>query len=62
MYRIYDIHTNETISTFGCSLSLGLDEAINLIGEIHSASEDENVEINGNWYYYDDLAVERIAC
>lgn len=35
--------------------SMTLDEAINLVGEIHTEAQEENVEIGGEWYYYDDL-------
>lgn len=31
------------------------DEALNFVGEIHPEMDDENVEIDGKWYYYDDL-------
>lgn len=35
--------------------SMSLDEAIGLVGEIHPEEQEENVEIGGKWYYYDDL-------
>lgn len=35
--------------------SMSLDEAISLVGEIHPEEQEENVEIGGKWYYYDDL-------
>lgn len=60
MTRIFDRNTNETIATFGTSHSVCLDEAICFVGEIHPENTDENVEIEGCWYYYDDLDVE--AC
>ena len=62
MTRIFNRNTNETISTVVTSHGITLDEAINYVGEIHNDKEcyEENVEINGNWYYYDDLDIE--AC
>lgn len=35
--------------------SMSIDEAISLAGEIHPEEPEENVEIGGTWYYYDDL-------
>ena len=35
--------------------SMTIDEAISLVGEIHPEAQEENVEISGKWYYYDDL-------
>lgn len=34
--------------------SMSLDEAISLVGEIHPEEQEENVEISGKSYYYDD--------
>lgn len=62
MYRIFNRNTNETIATVVTSHSISLDEAIGFVGKIHTDCEcyDENVEIDGKWYYYDDLDIE--AC
>lgn len=60
MIRIFNRNTDETIVTFGTNHSVCLDEAIRFVGEIYAENTDENVEINGNWYYYDDLDLE--AC
>lgn len=62
MYRIFNRNTNETIATIVTNHSISLDDAIGYVGEIHNDREcsDENVEIDGNWYYYDDLDLE--AC
>ena len=35
--------------------NMTMDEALNFVGEIHPEMDDENVEIEGKWYYYDDL-------
>lgn len=37
--------------------SMNLDEAISIVGEIHHEEQEENVEIGGKWYYYDDLDI-----
>lgn len=60
MYRIFNRITNETIATVTTNHSISLDDAIGFVGEIHNDREcyDENVEIDGNWYYYDDLDIE----
>ena len=62
MFRIFDSNTNEAIATVVTNHSISLDDAIRLVGEIHDDREcyEENVEIDGNWYYYDDLDIE--AC
>lgn len=53
--KIINKITNETVAEITTNQSLTLDEAINIAGELYPLNEDENVEINGNWYYYDDL-------
>lgn len=62
MFRIFNRNTNETIETIETSHSISLDDAIRFVGEIYNdrAFDEENVEINGHWYYYDDLDLE--AC
>lgn len=60
MFRIFDRNTNETIATVITNHSISLDDAIRFVGEIHAENTDENVEIDGRWYYYDDLDLE--AC
>lgn len=52
--RNYD-GTEEIISRIVTNRSMCLDEAIQLVGTIHNENTDENVEIDGEWYYYDDL-------
>ena len=37
------------------NLSMNLDEAISIVGEIHPEEQEENVEIGRRWYYYDDI-------
>lgn len=55
--KIINIATNEIIAEITTNHSMTLDEAINLVGEIYQQNEEENVLINGNWYYYDDLDI-----
>ena len=64
MYRIVNRNTNETIATIVTKHSISLDDAIRYVGEIHKDREfdEENVEIGGNWYYYDDLDLEVSCC
>lgn len=61
--KIMNTTTNETIAEFDTNLSLTLDEALKLIGaEIINDMDDErwsndydNVIIDGERYWYDDL-------
>lgn len=55
--KIINIATQETISEILTNHSMSLDEAINLVGTITNPENpwDENVEINGKMYFYDDL-------
>lgn len=53
--KIINTATNEIVAEIMTNHSMTLDEAINLVGEIYQQNEDENVLIDGNWYYYDDL-------
>ena len=53
--KIINTTTQETVAEIMTNHSMSLDEAINLVGEIFSANEGENVLIDGNWYYYEDL-------
>lgn len=55
--KIINTITNETVADITTNHSMSLDEAISLVGEIHAENEDENVLINGTWYFYDDLAL-----
>ena len=43
------------VAEIATNRSMSLDEAISLVGEIHAEEQEENVEIGGKWYYYDDL-------
>lgn len=53
--KIINKYTNETIAHIIGGNNLSLDEALDLVGEIYSQNEDENVLVYGTWYYYDDL-------
>lgn len=53
--KIINTITGETVREIITNHSMSLDDAINLVGSIHPENENENVEIDGNWYYYDDL-------
>lgn len=46
---------NKIIASIMSNQSLSLDAAILLVGTIDNAQEEENVEIYGEMYYYDDL-------
>ena len=61
--KIINTITNEIVATILGGNNLTLDEAINLVGEIINDTEDErwsddgdNVIINGDRYWYEDLA------
>lgn len=56
--RIVNKETNETVANITTNQSMSLDEVIALVGEIFPANENENVLINGKWYYYEDLCME----
>lgn len=45
----------EIVARIVTNRSMTLDEAIELVGRIDNEATDENVEIDGVWYYYDDL-------
>ena len=53
--KIINKVTEEVIAEITTNRGMTLDEAIELVGEIHSENTEENVEIDGNWYCYDDL-------
>ena len=53
--KIINITTKETVAEIMTNRCMNLDEAIALVGEICPANEEENVCIDGQWYYYDDL-------
>jgi len=50
----------EVIARIVTNRSMTLDEAIQLVGTIHNENTDENVEIDGEWYYYDDLEYKEV--
>lgn len=56
--RIVNTVTGETVATIITNHSMSLDEAIQLVGEIYPSTEEENVEIDGKMYYYDDLDMD----
>lgn len=56
--KIINKTTGATVATITTNHSMTLDEAIELVGEIHPEQEDENVQINGEWYYYDALDMD----
>lgn len=55
--KIINTVTNETIAEIITNHSMTLDEAIESVGHIFNAENpwDENVEIDGKLYFYDDL-------
>lgn len=62
MYRLYNRITNETISNVITNHGITIDEAISLVGKIYKNRQyEEDVLINGKWYYYDDIDIEKIA-
>lgn len=58
--KIINTVTGETIAEIITNHSITLEEAINLVGEITTQENagDENVEIDGKMYFYDDLDME----
>jgi hypothetical protein len=56
--KIISKSTGETIAKIITNHSMTLDEAIELIGEIHPDQMDESVLIGGEWYYYEDLDLD----
>jgi hypothetical protein len=58
--RNYD-GTEEIISRIVTNRSMCLDEAIGLVGgRTDNEAADENVEIDGQMYYYDDLEYKEV--
>lgn len=53
--KIINTFTGETVCEIVTNHSMCIDEAISLVGEIFPENEEENVLIDGVWYYYDDL-------
>ena len=53
--KIINLTTGETVADILTNHSMTLDEAINLVGRIIPESMEENVEIDGKLYYYEDL-------
>ena len=53
--KIINTVTNEIVAEIMTNRSMTLDEAIRFVGEIHTENENEDVLIDGTWYYYDDL-------
>lgn len=50
----------EIIARIVTNQSMSLDEAIQLVGRIDNEATDENVEIDGQLYYYDDLEYKEV--
>lgn len=55
--KIINKVTGETVTEIMTNHSMSLDDAINLVGELHTENTEENVLIFGEWYYYDDLEI-----
>ena len=62
--KIVDTNTNETVAEILGGNRMTLDEAINFVGEIINDENDErfsndgdNVIINGERYWYEDLEI-----
>lgn len=55
--KIINTTSQETVAEIITNHSMTLDEAIETVGTIFSAENpwDENVEIDGKLYFYDDL-------
>lgn len=55
--KIINTTNQETVAEIITNHSMTLDEAIELVGSILTAENpwDENVEIDGKLYFYDDL-------
>lgn len=54
--KLVNIISKEIIADILTNHSMSVEDAIDLLGgEIHGENEDENVLIDGEWYYYDDL-------
>lgn len=47
--------TYDVIAEITTNHSMSIDDAINLVGEIFPEKEEENVLIDGKWFYYDDI-------
>lgn len=59
--RIFNQQNGKTVATIIATNSMTLDDAIRLVGgTIHEEANgfDENVEIRGKWYCYDDLNMD----
>lgn len=58
--KIINTITGETVAEVITNHSMTLDEAINLVGEIITPENpgDADVLIDGNLYFYDDLAMD----
>lgn len=55
---MYELRSNEkVIGQVDSTHGMTKDEAIMWFGEIYPERENENVLIDGEWYYYDDLEV-----
>lgn len=55
---ILDKTSGETVARIITNHSMTIDEAIRLVGEIYDDENDENVLINGKWYYYENLDMD----
>lgn len=51
--KLINTATGEVIAEITTNHSISLDDAIRIFGEIFPANE--NVLINGQWYYWEDL-------
>lgn len=57
MKKIINVVTGETVKEIIGGDNRTLDELLEMFGEIFAENTDENVLIDGEWYYYDDLDV-----
>lgn len=57
MKKIINVVTGETVKEIIGGDNRSLDELLEMFGEIFAENTDENVLIDGEWYYYDDLDV-----
>lgn len=54
--KLVNIISKEVIAEMTATKGLTIEEVVEILdGEIHNENEDENVLIDGVWYYYDDL-------
>lgn len=54
--KLVNIISKEVIAEMTATKGLTIEEVVEIMdGEIYNENEDENVLIDGVWYYYDDL-------